>query len=169
MKKILTTLIAAILACMCMAAVMTGCNSADGTDAGAGGDAVAALQMEKRYLDSYSSEYRDMSCYYLFHADGTGEYTYHFDYYYDDKDHPSDMDDHEHYTIRFKYTYADADKSAVVCFFDGVTYLENNGETVDSRWSQLLTVSENVLIAAGSSSGVYVNEDYLKTIPNYNQ
>ena len=124
---------------------------------------VSELVMDKRYIreDDAKKESQQQSSY-VFHSDGTGEYTFHYDGYNDY--------DHEHYKITFKYTYADGDKSAVVCFYDSAEALEGNydggyGLGYLTKWSRVLLVSKNVLVLGGTE--VWINEDYLKTIPNF--
>lgn len=117
------------------------------------------LQMGKKYIMSSHitiSEYEQE--YYVFYPDETGEYRYYYSY--------SDgvISD---YKVKFKYTYTDAEKSSIACFYDSVTYGdEHNYGEVGSNWTRLLMVSKDVVCGTYSSS-YYINEDYLNTIPNY--
>lgn len=116
----------------------------------------AKLAMEKRYIheaDVGESNQRS----YLFHSNGTGEYTFHYD----------SATTHSHYIIHFKYTYVDNDKSAVVCFYDSVEILQGNSSNPGKTWSNLVTVSKNVLTTVGSGYVFWINEDYLDEIPNF--
>lgn len=124
---------------------------------------IGALQTDKKYIaEGDTKDPENEQRYYIFYSDGTGKYIEYdvdsntaFSYY--------DTD----YTITFKYTYADDDKTAVVCFYDSVTYGSKQGGEyrVPTTWSVLLTVSKNVLCTTGGS--FYINEDYLETIPNF--
>lgn len=118
----------------------------------------AKLVMNKRYI-YYVEVKKDVAeqSSYVFHSNGTGEYTNHTD---------DNYGSHKHYVIHFKYTYVDKEKSAVVCFYDSLERLEgDDGKYTSTTWSSLVTISKNVL-ATGSST-LWINEDYLKTIPNY--
>lgn len=129
------------------------------------------LVMDKRYIsESHVRSSAEKQIYYVFHSDGAGEYIYHYDYdYISDYDKKYDEHIHRHYAIHFKYTYVDRDKSAVVCFYDSIERFEgDDGSYKSTSWSELITVSENVLSTIGSNDYVFwINEDYLKTIPNY--
>ncbi|MDE7439382.1 MAG: hypothetical protein K2N23_02625 [Clostridia bacterium] len=153
-KRIVLVLLTAVIACF----ALFGLSACDSN--------VGQLQMDKKYFDSDYLDFTNGSEeYYIFHSDGTGEYRYYSPYYsYDNSLHSSSVD----YTINFKYTYADEDKSAVVCFYDSVEYGSENGSAIVSTgWSGLLTVSKNVLCWGSSIIGFYINEDYLETIPNF--
>lgn len=125
---------------------------------------VSALTMEKHYYreTDIRLDKRDS---YLFHANGTGEYEYHYDYI---SEYVWDSDVHQHYIIHFKYTYVDNDKSSVVCFYDSLEGLDgDDGSYISTGWSELITVSQNVLMTVGSSYIFWINEDYLGEIPNF--
>ncbi len=154
MKKKLFAILCTIVACLGLLFAFTACDSTGG----------GALKMEKKYFheDNVKKDAAEQ-VYYLFHADGTGEYYYYYDSIYDGV---------THYTMHFKYTYADSEKSAIVYFYDSVTYADDHtAEKSDKSYRRgLLTVSENVLASAGSSGYVfYVCEDYLKEIPNFDR
>ncbi|MCH5147375.1 MAG: hypothetical protein J1F61_05175 [Clostridiales bacterium] len=144
MKKIAVFLMLVVVT-LCCAFAFTACGS-DGK-----------LAMDKRYI--FSSEVKKDAAEqssFVFHSNGTGEYTLHDDY------------SHAHYVIHFKYTYADSDKSAVVCFYDSITTLDgDDGSYTSTNWSRLVTISKNVLVTGAST--FWINEDYLKTIPNYSK
>ena len=172
MKKLLATLLSAMLICTALITVLAGCDSGSngegGNSAGSSDSSKSVLQLEKRYL--YAEDIGSNPTYYIFHADGTGEYVYHYDYFSVDADHPSNNDIRRHYTVHFKYTYADVDNGSVVCFYDSVTYHAENREPEDVRanWARYLSVSENVLVKEESSGFLYyVNEDYARTLTNY--
>ena len=118
------------------------------------------LQSGKKYIredDAKDLAYEQN--YLLFNADGTGEYR---NYYIFDGDLYSKYN--EDYTIKFKYTYVDADKSAVVCFYDSIEFGEYHNDERDtySGWSRLYTVSKNVICTASSSMVFYINDNYRK-------
>ena len=145
-----------IVTALCCVFALSACEDKD----------VSALAMDKRYIseDDVKKEYNQQLSY-VFHSNGTGEYTRHYDYISIFEDGSS----HLHYKIHFKYTYVDSDKSAVVCFYDSIERLDGDDGTMNpTNWSMLLTVSKNVLATAGSYGyGFWINEDYLKKIPNF--
>lgn len=119
----------------------------------------AKLAMDKRYIsESDVRKDAEKQVYYIFHSDGTGEYTYHYDGTYT----------HSHYILHFKYTYVDGDKSAVACFYDSIESLANDEGYKPVGWSELVTVSKNVLATVGTSGYVFwINEDYLEELTNF--
>ncbi len=146
MKKLRYFVVSILLVCLSAALLLCACG--EGSVRGGG------LVMDKKYLLDASEEGRQN--YYLFHADGTGEYACNYDF-----DTPYDL----HYIVRFKYFYADKDESAVVCFFDSVEYAAGHqGAGVDSDTTYILTVSEHVLTRAQTC---FINEDYIDRVPHY--
>lgn len=152
MKKKLVGFILLIVTVCCAVFSLSAC--------GANSGSVAGLEMDKKYI--YKSDINideDMQSYYIFYANGTGKHQYKSylqGYIYD-------------YTINFKYTFVDKDKSAVVCFYDSVEYGEKHDTSdISTDWSVLLTVSKNVLCYVNGNYYFYINENYLKTIPNFN-
>ena len=141
------------------------CSNADATD----DSDVATLVMNKRYINkNYVSKDTEKQIFYVFHANGTGEYTYHYDHDYVDASFESHT--HNHYIIRFNYTYVDDDKSAVVCFYDSIERLDGDDGTYKATtWTQLVTVSKNVLVTVETSYIFWINEDYLKTLPHFGE
>lgn len=164
MKKklclILTLVIFTALAVIPFAAC-TGDNGNSGS-----GNSEYALQTDKKYIrddDTNKTAYEQN--YVLFRADGTGERRCYYIYNGEE-----DSKYNEDYTIKFKYTYVDSDKSAVVCLFDSVEYGKKHpagGDKVSSDWTALYTVSKNVCAAGGSGYTFFINEDYLKQLPNF--
>lgn len=153
MKKILAITMLLVVT-ICCAFAFTAC----GSD--------SKLAMNKLYIreEDVGKEVQDS---YIFHSNGTGEYTYHYDY---ESSVSSEYNYSRHYIIHFKYTYVDKDKSAVVCFYNSIERLEGDDGSYKSasEWSKLVTVSKNVLATVGSTSYVFwINEDYLDEIPNY--
>ena len=159
MKKLAIFMMLIIIAICCMFA-FSACEEDDN---------VSVLAIDKRYIlaNDVKKEVNKQDSY-VFHFDGTGEYTLHYDYILWDEAN-DEKNTHNHYKIHFKYTYVDGDKSAVVCFYDNIERLEgDNGKANPTDWSALLTVSKNVLATAGSYGYVFwINEDYLKAIPNF--
>ena len=147
-KKIILALVAAVVAvfaCFAFAAC-----SGDGD-----------LQMNARYIIEDDINEKDyQQTYFEFFSDGTGVYRY----YYKGT---STLYDYE---LTFKYTYADNDKSAVVCFYDSVVYGKDNiTAKVSTEWMRLLTVSKNVLCYVSTSGYTYyINQNYLNsTLQNF--
>ena len=122
------------------------------------------LQMNKKYIYTKSvNRINDKQSYYVFYSNGTGKYR---EYSQTADGDVLNLD----YTVTFKYTFADTDKSAVVCFFDSVEYGKANGSyEVYTTWTRLVTVSGNVLCWAGTYGySFYINEDYLNsTLTNF--
>ncbi len=145
MKKKLIIFVSLIICSLALLLALPACDNTAGS-----------LQYDKKYIAEGHAN-NDKERYYLFHSDGTGIYKYFssgYTYAYD-------------YTVSFKYTYADEDKTAVVCLFDSVEYGSKDTEkSVSTDWSELLTVSKNVLCT--TNGYFYINEDYLKEIPNFN-
>lgn len=121
-------------------------------------DDIGVLQMDTKYVLSTEIN-RDESKknYFIFHEDGTGEYKY-YDY---SSGNVSD------FTFYLKYTFVDAEKSTVVCFYDSVEYHDGNvGSKANSLWCRTVGVSKNVLVETGGS--IYINENYVaENLPNF--
>lgn len=175
-KKILSicliTLLLISAICICAA-----CDNKSDNDIG-------KLQMNKKYIAKStinselteqdildrSSEYLTYEHYYIFYSDGTGICVYNdIDFHYN-------IRVHRKYTLHFKYTYVDNDKSAVVCFYDSVDDTSTVVSTNEphayplKNWTTLLTVSQNVICTAGTSGYSYfVNEDYAKQLTHFNE
>ncbi len=128
---------------------------------GCGSD--ADLQYGVRYIcenDNIRSEDDYQKTYMTFSKNGYG--TYHFYY---DSDYTNYIDD---YTIKFKYSYLDDDKSTIACFYDSISYGEKNTAPKGdhSDWDGIITVSKNVLMSLSSTK--FINEEYLdEEIPEY--
>ena len=149
MKK-LAFFIMLIITTLCCVFAFPGCD-----------EDVSKLAMNKRYINEADVDKdADEQQSYVFHSNGTGEYTYHFNGGYPNR---------YHIVIHFKYTYVDSDKRAVVGFYDSLERLEDDdGKFNNNGWTSLVTISKNVLATADSSGYTFwINEDYLKTIPNF--
>lgn len=95
------------------------------------------------------------------------------------------------YTVQYRFTFVDEDKSTIVYFYDGVTddstFTDASGNVTtlkesdywkqsefayeylpDTDDSSLITVSKNVLCTVGTYGyAFYVNEDYVSNLPNF--
>ena len=156
MKKKTFSVIAAIVACLCALFAFAACGSSTESPSD-------SLEYGKKYIHEDDVNSEKYQRYIIFNKDNTGEYYYY--YVYKNENYP-EYDYVRHYTVKFKYTYADLDKTAVVCFYDSVEYEKDDTEKeISSNWSSFYTVSPNVLIDSGNS--YFINEDYLSNIPNF--
>lgn len=137
MKKKPVSVACAIAACLFLLFTFASCGESD--------KAASTLKMNKKYIieSQITAGNNDDAWWYSFRPDGTGTF-------------------HREYEITFKYTYLDAEKSAVACFFHAS---EDNPTFTD--WKKLLTVSENIIMSASDANAIYICEDYLGEIPNY--
>ncbi|MBD5132009.1 MAG: hypothetical protein HDT28_05405 [Clostridiales bacterium] len=158
MKKKLFILLALVL-CLTPVFGLVACNSD------------ADLQCKVKYIcddsnlrgeDDYKKEYV------IFSKNGYGLYHYYLEhlasgsYYYESYT--------LEYTIKFKYSYLDADKSTIACYYDSISYgdkhTEEKPKNGHNSWSKMFTVSKNLLMS--SDGKTFINEDYLdEEIPNY--
>ena len=167
MKKVAVFILVAVVT-LCSLFAFTACVKI-GETKGEGATAEESLVMNKRYISEEDvRKAENKQRYYLFSPDGTGKYVYHFDYISSISDY---YNTHEHYVIYFKYTFADSEKSAVVCFYDRLERIDGDDGSYNdaTSWSTLVNVSKNVLTTIGSSYYFWINEDYLETIPNFNK
>ena len=167
MKKKLFAIIFVLILTVSGVTALAACDNA-------GGKAISALQTEKKYLAESTvnsglteedilaqpGEYLTYHSYYVFHADGTGEYV-------------CNKIDYRDYNIHAKYTlhYDRLDNQSIILkgYKDET---DNEGIPYDydfTDWSRLVTVSKNVLCVMGTGYTFYVNEDYVKQIPNFNK
>ena len=131
------------------------------------GDDVAELDLGVRYIcddDNMRSEDDYKKTHVTFYKNGTGLYHY----YYYESNWATDSRTSD-YTIRFKYTYVDNDKSTVACFYYGSTTFgesHNASEYERSSWSAVYTISKNVLMSLNGK--MFINENYLnEEVPDY--
>ncbi|MBS6475314.1 MAG: hypothetical protein KH354_04945 [Clostridiales bacterium] len=146
-----------VLLCLISLCLLTACDSG----AISGSHKATEFVCGKKYLSqSAESDSFKRAAYYKFDNDGSGEYYYYY------QDNGSGAPNIIAYTVTFKYIYVD--ESTVMCFYDGVAYHEehNRGKEVASDWSRALLVSENVILES-SGGNKYLNEDYIKTLPNF--
>lgn len=123
--------------------------------------------------------------YYLFHKDGTLKYheesTETKQTGWDDtNDEPITAKYYVKYDVYYKYTFVDDDRSAVFITFDRFedNTTDEKGTSISCKEvisyfyypkERLITVSKNVLCYVNSGYSFYINEDYVKQIPNYNK
>lgn len=117
------------------------------------------------YSTDFYTENEYEKTYVIFSNNNTGVYHYYYQGF--------GYTETEEYTIKFKYTYVDDDKSAVVCFFNGFEIGEHNKSTSIkwdnfNKWTTTFTVSQNVLMPAYSTkssdiSMYYINANYIKS------
>ncbi len=134
---------------------------------------------KKYILSDDVNEDADKQCYYVIKDDGTMIYRY-YKIYNEKTDETQIID----YILQYRYTFVDSDKSSIVCFYDSLidssVYIDKDGKTFplkdyyvyslpDKDDSALIMVSKNVLCIAGTGYTFYINEDYVKTIPNFNK
>lgn len=171
MKKIIACLGATILSAT-LAIAFAGCSSVpDLTPPAQNGNGesvseetesapVSALATEKKYYDEITEDAGDRP-YFLFHADGTGEYYY---YEYDSFDNEA-----MEYTVYFDYAFIDKALETIVCVFDRFEEGERNSDEVtfytNTTWDRVFAVSEAVIMETDGS--LYYNEDFLSDHPNF--
>lgn len=158
MKGSLTKLVSAVACTMAFGACLIGCGDSI--------ENVSPLRFDSKYYTETSGPEEERG-YYTFSSNGTGKYynySYYSSYY--------SSDEISNYTISFKFTYANAEKTKIACFYDGVTYTDkDNQKDVSTSWTRVLEVSDNVLLTQGMA-GDYVeaiNEEYLKQLPNFDK
>lgn len=159
MKKLVYSIFTIIILMMFAIIPLTGCSNGAGN---------GNLQMNTKYIhEADVNKKGNEQRYVLFRANGTGEQKVFF---------ISDVAEtyNEDYTIQFKYTYVNSDKSAVACLFDSVEYGDKHSDNqkVSTDWTAFYKVSKNILINDGSNRGVsytifLINENYLKSLPNF--
>lgn len=152
MKKLRYLVVSILLICLSAVLLLGACGKS-GSPAGGG------LVFNTKYVRGAFGE--DVENYFLFRSDGTGDYACNNDYTYAAA---------EHYTMHFKWFYADQEESAVVCFYDGAEYDEQKHKAprIGDDTHYLVTVSEHVLcVSSGTSSSCYINENYVDELENY--
>ncbi len=164
MKRFRYLIASVLLICLSAMLLLCACGG-EGSSSGSGSPAgntsageVGGLVFNKKYVYGAFGENREN--YFLFRSDGTGDYVRNRDY---------DYAAAEHYTMHFKWFYADKEASAVVCFYDGVEYGQGHkGVEVSDDTKYLVTVSEYVLCSNDRSPyAYYINEDHVGELTNY--
>lgn len=171
MKKSILVLVILAL-CLTSLFALTACNK----------DEDYSLTFDEKYV--YSITYHQITAeleiedqYYIFKKDGTGIYGYlstqtNTNIYVNGSSHH--YDEYKYgYSIFFKYTYLDNDKSTIMAFYDGITYNEDNTvspenfTTDHSGWKKMILISKNVCVDSDSSMKKFIREGYLKEVPNF--
>ncbi len=155
MKKLRYVVMSILLVCLSALLLLCACGpDGQSSSSSAGG----YLVMNTKYVRGAFGE--DREDYFIFRSDGTGDYSR---YYVPTTPYV------EHYTMHFKWFYADGEGSAVVCFYDGVEYgKDHKASSLSDSTNYLLTVSEYVLCSNnGISTNYYINEDYVGALENY--
>lgn len=153
MKKLRYVVIGILTICLSALLFLCGCGETRSSSPN-------GLVFNKKYVRGAFGVYREN--YFLFRTDGTGDYVRNFDPEYASA---------EHYTMHFKWFYADKDETAVVCFYDGADYDEatHKAPRLSDNTHFLVTVSECVLYATSSAlTATFINEDYVDQLQNYN-
>lgn len=142
MKKAATVLTVAMM-CLCMVCMFTACGASGAANSEPN---VNTAKMNKKYIwDRDIRKDSDSAWWYMLKDDNTGIF------------HRGDE-----YEIVFKYTYLDAEKSTAMCFF-------HESDDYSGLWKATLILSEDVIIESSNGNNVYICEDYLPQIPNYNK
>lgn len=147
MKKKLALILTVALLCLAFALALCACNKGDGD-----------LQYRVRYADKPLDSLEDDENFedFFFDKNGTGVYRYRNLEYGND------------YSLYFKWHFADKDKSTVICYYDSIDGTPGNYPP-ESDWCTVLMVSKNTLMRSTAYGyTLYVNENYFKEIPNYN-
>lgn len=178
-KKLIALLLTCTLIACCVAA-LAACNNSE---------AKSPIVYGKKYVctESINEEEPEDLYYFVFNEDGKGTY-----YYKETRNNYTHIVKYE-YKITFKYAFADNDKSAVICFYDSVINdsvemeLDRDSKPVAetetkynisvSDWTAVVTISKDVLTATvpadnyltGQRTDIYVNEDFAKTLENFNE
>ncbi len=157
MKKFRYHILSILLVCFAAVLLLCACGCKCGTDgACATGN---GLVFNKKYVHGAFGEEREN--YFIFREDGTGDFVRNWDFEYTAA---------QHYTMHFKWFYADKDESAVVCFYDGWEKdpVKHEGASVNDDTTYLVTISGYVLCSNnGTSTAYYINEDYVDGLQNY--
>lgn len=144
-------------------------------------NSIEVVYGKKYILSDDVNEEADKQRYYVIKDDGTMIYRY-YKIYNEKTDETQIID----YILQYRYTFVDSDKSSIVCFYDSLidssVYIDKDGKTFplkdyyigynylpDKDASELIIVSKNVLCIAGTGYTFYINEDYVKNIPNFNK
>ena len=138
------------------AAAMLFCAFAGCSKTTSGGE-MGTLELNKKYIhESYVQDKDGNYSYYIFTSADEGEHHY----YYPGIGSNSRI---YSYTIYFRYKIVG---EMAHCFFDSVEYgVDDTEKSVSSNWSSSLGADVDFLLR---TNGIYyINEDYLKEIPNF--
>ena len=151
MKKKILGVAFCIIAAVMLFCVFAGCSRT------ASGGEKGTLELNKKYIhESYVQDKDGNYSYYIFTSADEGEHHY----YYAGIDSNSRI---YSYTIHFRYKIVG---EMAHCFFDSVEYgVDDTEKSVSSNWSSSLGADVDFLLR---TNGIYyINEDYLKEIPNF--
>ena len=152
MKKKILGVAFCIIAAVMLFCVFAGCSRT------ASGGEMGTLELNKKYIhESYVQDKDGNYSYYIFTSADEGVYRFH-DYYAG-----SGSGRIYSYTIHFRYKIVG---EMAHCFFDSVEYgVDDTEKSVSSNWSSSLGADVDFLL---QTNGIYyINEDYLKEIPNF--
>lgn len=118
---------------------------------------MGTLELNKKYIhESYVQDKDGNYSYYIFTSADEGEHHY----YYAGIDSNSRI---YSYTIHFRYKIVG---EMAHCFFDSVEYgVDDTEKSVSSDWTSSLGADVDFLMQTNGT--YYINEDYLKEIPNF--
>lgn len=151
MKKKILGAAFCIIAAVMLFCVFAGCSRT------ASGGEMGTLELNKKYIhESYVQDKDGNYSYYIFTSADEGEHHY----YYAGIDSNSRI---YSYTIHFRYKIVG---EMAHCFFDSVEYgVDDTEKSVSSNWSSSLGADVDFLMLTNGT--YYINEDYLKEIPNF--
>ena len=151
MKKKILGAAFCIIAAVMLFCVFAGCSRT------ASGGEMGTLELNKKYIhESYVQDKDGNYSYYIFTSADEGEHHY----YYAGIDSNSRI---YSYTIHFRYKIVG---EMAHCFFDSVEYgVDDTEKTVSSDWTSSLGADVDFLMQTNGT--YYINEDYLKEIPNF--
>lgn len=139
-----------------IAAVMLFCAFAGCSKTASGGE-MGTLELNKKYIRESDVRLDEaVQRYFIFTTADTGRYHYYYNYYeYTGEIHS--------YTITFHYKIVG---EMANCFFDSVEYdAVDTEKDASTGWSYTLGVDVDFLLQTNGT--YYINEDFLKEIPNF--
>lgn len=151
MKRKFSAVVFCIIAAVMLFCVFAGCSRT------ASGGEMGTLELNKKYIhESYVQDKDGNYSYYIFTSADEGEHHY----YYAGIDSNSRI---YSYTIHFRYKIVG---EMAHCFFDSVEYgVDDTEKSVSSDWTSSLGADVDFLMQTNGT--YYINEDYLKEIPNF--
>lgn len=151
MKKKILGVAFCIIAAVMLFCVFAGCSRT------ASGGEMGTLELNKKYIhESYVQDKDGNYSYYIFTSADEGEHHY----YYAGIDSNSRI---YSYTIHFRYKIVG---EMAHCFFASVEYgVDDTEKSVSSDWTSSLGADVDFLMQTNGT--YYINEDYLKEIPNF--
>ena len=150
MKKFLSVLLCCILLFTCFA--VSGCAKKNEGD----------LSYGKMYIissDVNTDAEKEKTTYYVFNKNGTLTYHHYYKHEYGAII--------QHYEVCYKYTYT-KNQNTVFYFFDSIKYFEDDTYHTTPSERGILLVSKDAIMDSTATS-IYVCEDFIGEIPNYNK